>query len=108
MEDAKNYSAYELQQPEVLDDFNLGEVNWPAKEMNKVFEIEEENGCCNRFCCPGECRAWSANIRVRNNDSLLPYLHLERDFTCTLGCICRPMVLVTSHEGESIRTVGHL
>lgn len=94
MDDAHSYSAYELASDDIAGGFELNNNEWGGMEQKKVFELEEEIGCFTRWCCPGEIRPFSSQIKVYEAGIGTPYLHLERDYTCTMCCLCRPTVRV--------------
>lgn len=66
---------------------------------NQVFFIVENTDMCTRQCknCAGDCAPWNVQIRVIAEDGSAEEAYtLERPWTCTCCCFCRPTVTITN------------
>lgn len=76
-----------------------------------LFFIRENSSCIERNCCHGACKAWRMDVYLLGPDypaggegSMTPFMHLERQCTCTCMCLNRPEVVIS--EIPSGRILG--
>jgi len=73
-----------------------------------MFFIRENSTCIERNCCKGACKAWRMDVYLLGPDGseamMTPFMHLERQCTCTCMYLNRPEVVIT--ELPSGRVLG--
>merc|ERR1719491_635041 len=88
----------------VRDAFGCDFNNWYLikNEVGQdVFFVKEDSTCIERNCCSGECKAWRMDAVLlpygfQGPQTMgVPFMHLERPFTCTCCCFNRPEVFIT-------------
>jgi hypothetical protein len=78
-----------------------------------LFFIKENSSCLERNCCKGTCKAWRMDVFLLGpqglqggEGSMTPFMHLEREFTCTCLHYNRPEVVL--YELPSNRKIGSI
>mmetsp|Transcript_40533 Transcript_40533/g.93175 ORF Transcript_40533/g.93175 Transcript_40533/m.93175 type:complete len:275 (+) Transcript_40533:57-881(+) len=78
-----------------------------------LFFLKENSSCVERNCCSGDCKAWRMDLFLigprgleGGEDSMTPFMHLERPCTLTCFCLNRPEVEIS--ELPSGRVVGYV
>jgi hypothetical protein len=71
------------------------EYNILDKNGVKLFKAKEESDCLQRQCLPGDCRAFEYYITHHVGPLAgQPFLHIVREFQCTMCCANRPVLNV--------------
>ena len=67
-----------------------------------LFRCKEESGCCMRYCCTGDNRAFIIKCTLPSGEV---FANFNRPFKCTCGCCNRPEMINTFSNGEKFGTV---
>ena len=68
-----------------------------------IARAKEESSCFQRYCCPGESRAFKVHFKYPNSDNT--FLTVDRPFKCTCCCLARPIMTNTLTNGQKIGNV---
>mmetsp|Transcript_47453 Transcript_47453/g.113881 ORF Transcript_47453/g.113881 Transcript_47453/m.113881 type:complete len:250 (+) Transcript_47453:68-817(+) len=74
----------------------------------QIFFAVEQTDCCSRQLkqCLPDCAPWNLDILYTQGGASMQAFHLQRDFTCTICCLNRPVVNVTDvTTGQEIGSI---
>ena len=81
-----------------------------------LFKCKENSSCFMRNCCPSKQREFDMEIDHITPSSinpfapptLAPFANAYKPFKCTICCLCRAELFLTSNEGNNLGTVKHV
>lgn len=80
-------------------------------KQKPIFKCKEKSECCQRICCPGNCRAFKMKVKnyqkKMGDDDKNLFMIFSRPFKCTCFCLNRPhmdvMVSDAAQEHQEVK-----
>jgi len=92
--------------------------NKKFNKHDKLFKFKEESSCCQRFWFPGSLRSFKMDVdfnkvfydsmQGKEKSKWVPFLRLERHYTCTCLCCNRPLIKVTRVDLPDKPVIGYV